>query len=622
MPRGELVKQTTRSVNADNQPVSDSISYRYDMLKRLTQETHTQTANNQPVNAAHKEISYQYDGNNNLLKEKRTEGGATQTIHRYYNEADQLTTIKKETPAKALTIEHDQDGKIVVDHQGHRYHYDGKGILLSVSDPKGKTLVRFFYWPDGLLAHTSDGSMSQSFYYHTNGQVQTVDKNKKLHDYIRYGNRFLGTLKGDGGEHLFTSNRSTGARLRVDEKGKQAVDLFKYEGYGQSQSPVDEDSGSSADFLWNQEFREHKTGLVYLRHRFYHPELRRFVKRDDQNIDNLYAYAAANPVQFVDPLGHRASDSGGLFAMNLGLGIVLTALTATIAILGAAETGGTSLSLTSIIGLFGAGAGAMSSVATIGSQVAFDLGDKRVGSGLRYFGYGMAGVSGLYGIAGVASLIADALSESAVEFIGETENIALKPVNQLDTAAAEPRINRATPFLKAGKKGIKVIQGDSDYEDLHYNVRAYGKGKAYIMHPKRYALTLLGDLTPEEINDFAKAGFNFSDPECQDLALQAESGNLYRSIPPRAAQDGGLNSSAPNIALNNSAENSMGGFTNDVASNNLMTDHSVNQGGGVMNISGAPDPLHHAGQIANDSSNVNAQHSVLNSSVNSSAGFW
>ena len=623
LPRGELVKQTTRSVNADNQPVSDSISYRYDMLKRLTQETHTQTANNQPVNAAHKEISYQYDGNNNLLKEKRTEGGATQTIHRYYNEADQLTTIKKETPAKALTIEHDQDGKIVVDHQGHRYHYDGKGILLSVSDPKGKTLVRFFYWPDGLLAHTSDGSMSQSFYYHTNGQVQTVDKNKKRHDYIRYGNRFLGTLKGDGGEHLFTSNRSTGARLRVDEKGKQAVDLFKYEGYGQSQSPVDEDSGSSADFLWNQEFRDDKTGLVYLRHRFYHPELRRFVKRDDQNIDNLYAYAAANPVQFIDPLGHHASHSDGLFGMNLGLGIVFTLLTTTIAILGAVETGGTSLSLTSIFGLLGAGAGAMSSVATIGSQVAFDLGDQRAGSGLRYFSYGMAGISGLYGIAGVASFIAHGLSESAVEFIGETENIALKPVSKLDTAAAEPPINRAEPFLKAGENGIKAIPGESYDLSMLADSEVYLKGgKAYRMDSNFADSGRLPNLRPEEMNDFAKAGFHFSNSKCQDMAVITDSGELYRILPPGAAQNDELNNSVSNIAYNNSAENSMDGFTNDAASNNLMTDHSVNQGGGVMNTPGAPDPLRHAGQIANDSSNVNAQHSVLNSSVNSSAGFW
>ncbi len=620
LPRGELVKQTTRSVNADNQPVSDSISYRYDMLKRLTQETHTQTANNQPVNAAHKEISYQYDGNNNLLKEKRTEGGATQTIHRYYNEADQLKKIKKETPAKELTIEHDQDGKIVVDHQGNRYHYDGKGILLSVSDPKGKTLVRFFYWPDGLLAHTSDGSMSQSFYYHTNGQVQTVDKNKKLHDYIRYGNRFLGTLNGDGGEHLFTSNRNTGARLRVDEKGKQAVDLFKYEGYGQSQSPVDEDSGSSADFLWNQEFRDDKTGLVYLRHRFYHPELRRFVKRDDQNIDNLYAYAAANPVQFVDPLGHRASHSGGRCAVGLGLGIVLTLLTTTIAILGAAETGGASLSLTSTIGLFGAGAGAMSSVASIGSQIAFSFGDKRVGSGLRYFGYGMAGVSGLYGIAGVASFIAHGLSESAAEFTAEAENIAIEPEKQLDTAAAKPTINRAEPFVKAGRKGITAVDDFTVlfHSDLQRNVEVYDGlfGKAYIINPGPGINPILPDLTQEEVNAFHELAFDFTGFAGRQTALKSESGNLYQFIHGwGVAEEGGLNISRWVKDLSGGIRKSMDGFTNDVASNSTLTD-SVTQGKAVMNTPGASGPLHDAGQIANGSS---AQHSMPS---NSSADLW
>ncbi len=431
LPRGELIKQTTRSINADNQPVTNSTCYRYDGLIRLTEEEHRQEENNKPVHAANKEISYQYDGNNNLIKEQRTEGGTTQVIHRHYNEVDQLKTIKKELSGEELTIQHDNNGKIVVDHQGNRYNYDGRGVLLSVSDTQGNCLVRFSYWPDGLLAHTSDGKMSQRFYYHMNGQVQTVGKNKTLHDYVRYGNKFLGTLKGNNGEQLFTSNRSTGARLWVDETGKQAVNVFKYEGYGQTQNPVEEDSGSSTDFLWNQEFRDKKTGLVYLRHRFYHPELRRFIKRDDQKIDNLYAYAAANPIAFVDPLGHNAVSS----SLNYGFGVFITALSVTFALFAAPETAGASLTLTPLTAatVTGTAAGAVSGVTTIASQLAFDLGDKKLSSGLRYASYATGVIAGLAGVAALAySYIADQAAKDATVITDEvSEYYAAEPEDNL-----------------------------------------------------------------------------------------------------------------------------------------------------------------------------------------------
>ena len=614
LPRGELVKQTTRSVNADNQPVSDSISYRYDMLKRLTQETHTQTAKNQPVNAAHKEISYQYDGNNNLLKEKRTEGGATQTIHRYYNEADQLKKIKKETPAKELTIEYDKNGKIVVDHQGNRYHYDGKGILLSVSDPKGKTLVSFFYWPDGLLAHTKDGNMSQSFYYHTNGQVQTTNKNKKLDDYIRYGNHFLGTLKGKGGEHLFTSNRSTGARLRVDEKGKQALDLFKYEGYGQS--PVDEERGSSADFLWNQEFRDHKTGLVYLRHRFYHPELRRFVKRDDQNIDNLYAYAAANPIQFVDPLGHHASADS---TINMVLGALLTALTVTVAVLAAPETGGASLSLTSVAGAVGGVTGTAAGVLTISSQIAFAMGSKKVGNILRVTSLGLGAIATIASVAALASLIANTSSKAAAEFTEETENVALKPVGEMTTVASESKQSRVDSFVAAGKAGIKNAPKDKSLRFLTrpFNLRIIGRGGRVtkliggIAHEEKF-------LTEEEMAQIKTVGFNFSRADMEEFAVETDDGQLFRF---RERRHDWYKSPEPTI----NTSNGPGDYSNtpyDLASSNSQATSELNPEGGPVSTPGSHAPLTKADQIANNSSNVDAQNSLTNGPINPSVGNW
>jgi len=66
-------------------------------------------------------------------------------------------------------------------------------------------------------------------------------------------------------------------------------------------------------------------GLLYMRARYYSPELRRFVNADvvQGSIDkaitlNRYAYADGNPVSFVDPFGLAAGDGKEYNFENIG----------------------------------------------------------------------------------------------------------------------------------------------------------------------------------------------------------------------------------------------------------------------------------------------------------------
>ncbi len=404
LPRGELRKQTTHSRTADNQPVTDVITYDYDGLHRLIKETHRRQSN---VTTS-REISYQYDGNNNLIKEHRTDSG--QTIYRHYNAADQLISIKKEspnTPDEKLNIHHDKNGRIVVDHQGNKYEYDDKGILLSVSDANNRLLVRFEYLPNGILGHVQSENMSQSFYYHKNNRAQTVIKNQKVHDYLQYGNKFLGTISDHGSDHLFISNQSTSARLGVDSKGNKTSNFYTYEAYGKNNTPFNADNpkaideNSSTDFLWNQEFRDEATGLVYMRHRFYHPDLKRFIKRDDRNIDNRYAYAIANPISFIDPNGHEALAAS---ILKTGFGVVAI-LAGIIGGIFAAPTGGGSLSLTAGAGLFGALSGVVGGASILASQIEVAGGNQSTREHALLAGYILEGVAGLFALGALAPTI-------------------------------------------------------------------------------------------------------------------------------------------------------------------------------------------------------------------------
>ena len=55
---------------------------------------------------------------------------------------------------------------------------------------------------------------------------------------------------------------------------------------------------------WNQEFTDPTVGLIYLKSRWYDPNVGAFQSPDDIKSDNLYNYANGNPIAYVDPDGH------------------------------------------------------------------------------------------------------------------------------------------------------------------------------------------------------------------------------------------------------------------------------------------------------------------------------
>ncbi len=357
-PRGALFKQVQTLATQGEPPQQHTTEYRYDGMQRLTHEMHSWQAENF-------QKRYRYDGNNNLLAEEdHSNCGPGQRLQYSYNSLDQLVNVK--VGEKTSPVLHNANGHLTQDHKATQYEYDDAGFLLQVQ-PQKRPAIRYEYWPSGLLSRRSSSSQSR-FYPDHHKNMQTVVKDGQWRSMIRHGNNIVGRQTDQGLDQFFKINESTGAVLQ-QAKGETRLHLHRYDAYGK---PLQHNPTADTDFTWNQELTEPETGLIYLRHRFHHPQLRRFISRDNVHVDNRYAYADGDPVNYIDPTGHSAIGryAGGVATTIIGLLGVLFAI----------PTMGASLGLTSTIDAIGGAAFAISGVSSgellIGSQAALDTGDK------------------------------------------------------------------------------------------------------------------------------------------------------------------------------------------------------------------------------------------------------
>ena len=238
-------------------------------------------------------------------------------------------------------------------------------------------MIRYEYWPNGLLSRRSSSTSQSHFYPDRHKNIQTVVKDGQWRSLVRHGQGIVGRQIDQGLDQFFKVNESTGAALQ-QANGKTQLRLHRYDAYGK---PLQRNSNADIDFTWNQELNEPETGLTYLRHRFHHPELRRFITRDNVPVDNRYAYAHGDPVNYIDPTGHIAMNAvtryfGGSLAISLSiLGTFL-----------AAPTGGLSLAVGELAAAIIAGFFSLTSFSSgallIGSQLALDSGNKSAAKAL------------------------------------------------------------------------------------------------------------------------------------------------------------------------------------------------------------------------------------------------
>ncbi len=217
------------------------------------------------------------------------------------------------------------------------YTYNSINQLVSKSD--GSDTVTFAYDTVGnMTAATKNGNVVKQYTYDPFNRLKTANVNGNSASYIYNGDnlRQSKTANGETTTHVYNGSdivvdwgngsnirafyaRGNGLAFIKCEDGMEAYgttprgDVVKlFDGAGTkgdyTYSAYGEVTGGTPfklnAFGYTGEYTDIETGLIYLRNRYYDPELGIFLTEDPaQDGFNWYAYCGGNPVMFLDPWG-------------------------------------------------------------------------------------------------------------------------------------------------------------------------------------------------------------------------------------------------------------------------------------------------------------------------------
>ena len=237
-----------------------------------------------------------------------------------YDQSGNITSSVKGDTSEQFS--YDENNRLV-SYNGSAVSYDADGNMIS---GLGMTLVydsanrltsaggnTYTYDAENIRAKNLCGDKETEYTYNTNAELTqllyTVENDGTVTRYI-YGMGLIGEVSGDGAKVYHFDYR--GSTAAVTDKDGNITDTFTYDTYGKLTERI---GTSEIIFLYNGRdgVVTDQNGLLYMRARYYSPDLKRFVNMDiiageitDPVTLNRYAYANGNPVSNIDPFGLSA----------------------------------------------------------------------------------------------------------------------------------------------------------------------------------------------------------------------------------------------------------------------------------------------------------------------------
>ena len=291
---GRILSETDLATNLKSE-------YTYDNLSRVTKRKITNLTCNTVT-----EESYTYDANGNIL----TSTVSTEEDTFVYDDSNRLV----EYNGQAVT--YDLDGNMI-SANGMSLNYDSVNRLTSAGnnsytyDVENTRVKNLCNDVETIYTYNTNAELSQLLVKTTGGTVT-----KYVYGIGLIGEETSGSFK----TYHFDYRGST---VAITDINGTVTDTFAYDSYGNLTRRT---GATETIFLYNGSYGviTDGNGLLYMRARYYSPELRRFVNADilmgDINNSatlNRYAYVNGNPISNIDPFGMAADDSrGGQYTTN------------------------------------------------------------------------------------------------------------------------------------------------------------------------------------------------------------------------------------------------------------------------------------------------------------------
>ncbi|MBI3773082.1 MAG: RHS repeat-associated core domain-containing protein [Gammaproteobacteria bacterium] len=320
VPNTTLYSRITRTTASS---VSNT-DYTYDGNQRL--ETVTEADGRNTV--------FVYDAFGNRTQETITNlnnpaasGGTPKAygVYRYAYDGNRLQTVYYTPPAGSEAVQkqltYDSVGRIQTRSHATNglttYTWDDRGYLIKLQKPG--TTVDYAY--NALGARVSKTVNGQTTKYLTapvfgmNHVLMELDSNNSVTARHVYGDHEPLAEEIGGASQYLLPGGSTGNITHALSSSAAVINEYRYDAFG-SRTLVS--GNTTTRHGYTGEEYDANTGLLYLRARYYDPQLGRFISVDpflgrmaEPATQNRYVYVMNNPLSFVDPRGLASIEACG-----------------------------------------------------------------------------------------------------------------------------------------------------------------------------------------------------------------------------------------------------------------------------------------------------------------------
>ena len=215
---------------------------------------------------------------------------------------------------------------LTLDGQKRNFIYDGRDLLTyNWVTGDADDYFTYSYSGSGDRIETRQGTTNAAYTRYVldvnNGLSKVLmrtDENNQPRDYFIYGAAGLvSRISADNKAYVYHYDPS-GNTVALSDSTGTLVNSYAYTPYGQAttQETVD----NPFRFVGQFGVMADPSGLSFMRARFYHPQLRRFLGQDkvwgnagnSQSL-NQYAYVQGNPIMLVDPSGYYSEKEWTMF---------------------------------------------------------------------------------------------------------------------------------------------------------------------------------------------------------------------------------------------------------------------------------------------------------------------